>query len=121
MELLKVDTLETAREKLLAAVGENWIKTKNVPLNEALNGVLAEDVYGKIHIPDFRRSMVDGYAVIAKDTMGAGESLPWRNHSRLPPGLRRLWGQSTFEGGSLRWLDCCLKSGATLFGSRTWI
>ncbi|MBR4139452.1 MAG: molybdopterin molybdenumtransferase MoeA [Lachnospiraceae bacterium] len=76
MELLKVDTLETAREKLLAAVGENWIKTKNVPLNEALNGVLAEDVYGKIHIPDFRRSMVDGYAVIAKDTMGAGESLP---------------------------------------------
>ena len=76
MELLKVDTLEAAREKLLAAVGENWIKTKNVPLNEALNGVLAEDVYGKIHIPDFRRSMVDGYAVIAKDTMGAGESLP---------------------------------------------
>ena len=76
MELLKVDTLETAREKLLAAVGENWIKTKNVPLNEALNGVLAEDIYGKIHIPDFRRSMVDGYAVIAKDTMGAGESLP---------------------------------------------
>ena len=76
MELLKVDTLETAREKLLAAVGENWIKTKNVPLNEALNGVLAEDVYGKIHIPEFRRSMVDGYAVIAKDTMGAGESLP---------------------------------------------
>ena len=76
MELLKVDTLEAAREKLLAAVGENWMKTKNVPLNEALNGVLAEDVYGKVNIPDFRRSMVDGYAVIAKDTMGAGESLP---------------------------------------------
>ena len=76
MELLKVDTLETAREKLLAAVGENWIKTKNVPLNEALNCVLAEDIYGKVNIPDFRRSMVDGYAVVAKDTMGAGESLP---------------------------------------------
>lgn len=76
MELLKVDTLEAAREKLLAAVGEQWIKTKNVPLNEALNCVLAEDIYGKVNIPDFRRSMVDGYAVIAKDTMGAGESLP---------------------------------------------
>ena len=76
MELLKVDTLETAREKLLAAVGENWIRSKEVSLNEALNCVLAEDVYGRINIPDFRRSMVDGYAVIAKDTMGAGESLP---------------------------------------------
>ena len=76
MELLKVDTLETAREKLKAAVGENWIRTVRVPLKNALDGVLAEDIYGRINIPDFRRSMVDGYAVIAKDTMGAGESLP---------------------------------------------
>ena len=76
MELLKVDTLEVAREKLLAAVGETWITSKKVSLNEALNCVLAEDIYGKVNIPDFRRSMVDGYAVIAKDTMGAGESLP---------------------------------------------
>ena len=76
MELLKVDTLEAAREKLQKAVGENWIKTVNVSLKDALDCVLAEDVYGRVNIPDFRRSMVDGYAVIAKDTMGAGESLP---------------------------------------------
>ena len=76
MELLKVDTLEVAREKLKNAVGNDWIQTKEVPLREALHGVLAEDIYGRINIPDFRRSMVDGYAVIAKDTMGAGESLP---------------------------------------------
>ena len=76
MELLKVDTLEVAREKLKKSVGNDWIQTKEVPLREALNGVLAEDIYGRINIPDFRRSMVDGYAVIAKDTMGAGESLP---------------------------------------------
>ncbi len=76
MELLKVDTLETARGKLKKAVGENWIKAEMVSLKNALDCVLAEDIYGKINIPDFRRSMVDGYAVIAKDTMGAGESLP---------------------------------------------
>ena len=76
MELLKVDTLEIARGKLKAAVGENWIKTVNVSLKDALDCVLAEDIYGRVNIPDFRRSMVDGYAVIAKDTMGAGESLP---------------------------------------------
>ena len=76
MELLKVDTLEVAREKLKKAVGENWIKSVKVPLKDALNRVLAEDLHGRVNIPDFRRSMVDGYAVIAKDTMGAGESLP---------------------------------------------
>ena len=48
MELLKVDTLEAAREKLLTAVGENWITSKFVSLNEALDCVLAEDIYGKL-------------------------------------------------------------------------
>ena len=76
MELLKVDTLEAAREKLKKAVGERWIKSVKVPLKDALDQVLAEDIYGRVNIPDFRRSMVDGYAVIAKDTMGAGESIP---------------------------------------------
>lgn len=76
MELLKVDTLEEARGKLIASVGDGWIKSRKLPLEKALDQVLAEDLYGRINIPDFRRSMVDGYAVIAKDTMGAGESLP---------------------------------------------
>ena len=76
MELLKVDALEVARKKLKEAVNGEWIQTVSVPLREALDKVLAEDIYGRINIPDFRRSMVDGYAVIAKDTMGAGESLP---------------------------------------------
>lgn len=76
MELLKVDTLETAREKLRIAVGEDWMKTVQLSLKDALDHILAEDIYGRVNIPDFRRSMVDGYAVIAKDTMGAGESLP---------------------------------------------
>ena len=76
MELLKVDTLEQAREKLVNAVGENWIGVEEIPVSEALERILAEDVYGRMDIPDFRRSMVDGYAVKAKDTMGAGESIP---------------------------------------------
>ena len=41
MELLKVDTLETARGKLKEAVGENWIKAQKVSLKEALDQVLA--------------------------------------------------------------------------------
>lgn len=76
MQLLKVDTLEEAREKLLQAVGEHWQKVCEVPLLEAQDRVLAEEIYGVRDIPEFRRSMVDGYAVQAKDTMGAGESIP---------------------------------------------
>lgn len=76
MELLKVDTLEQARKKLLDAVGNEWIQVEEVPVLEALNRSLADDVYGRMDIPHFRRSMVDGYAVRAKDTMGAGESIP---------------------------------------------
>ncbi len=76
MQLLKVDTLEQAREKLLQAVGDDWLTVCEVPLREARERVLAEDLYGIRDIPEFRRSMVDGYALQAKDTMGAGESIP---------------------------------------------
>ena len=68
MELLKVDTLEQAREKLMQAVGDGWQRVCEVPLPDALEKVLAEDVYGALDIPGFRRSMVDGYAVQSKDT-----------------------------------------------------
>lgn len=47
-----------------------------IPLFEALHFVLAEDIYAKENVPDFRRSTVDGYAVKAKDTFGSSENLP---------------------------------------------
>ncbi len=76
MELLKVDTLEQAREKLKEKVPRDWLRTYEVPIGEALGRTLAEDILCKSDIPDFRRSTVDGYAVRSKDTMGAGESIP---------------------------------------------
>jgi molybdopterin molybdotransferase len=47
-----------------------------LPLSEALGMVLAEDVHSGEQVPHFARSTVDGYAVRAKDTYGASESLP---------------------------------------------
>ncbi|MCF6092918.1 molybdopterin molybdotransferase MoeA [Microaerobacter geothermalis] len=47
-----------------------------LPLEEALGKVLAEDIISLEDVPPFSRSAVDGYAVIAKDTYGASESLP---------------------------------------------
>jgi len=47
-----------------------------VPLHEALHRVLAADVRADADIPGFTRSVVDGFAVRAADTTGAGESVP---------------------------------------------
>ncbi len=49
---------------------------EEVPLEESLGRVLAEDVAAPDNLPHFLRSTVDGYAVRARDTFGAGESAP---------------------------------------------
>lgn len=38
--------------------------------------VLAEDLYSAVDLPHFHRAAMDGYAVRAKDTFGASQSLP---------------------------------------------
>lgn len=76
MKFLQVDSLEQARNKLLQAAGDNFRKTENTDIMEAAGRTLAEDIICPEMIPDFRRSTVDGYAVCAKDTQGAGESIP---------------------------------------------
>ena len=49
---------------------------EEVPLEEAAGRVLAEAVSADVDIPAFDRSVVDGYALRASDTIGAGESIP---------------------------------------------
>ena len=49
---------------------------EDVPLEDALHRVLARDVCADIDIPGFDRSTVDGYAVAAAETTGAGEAIP---------------------------------------------
>src|SRR4026207_1459962 len=38
--------------------------------------VLAEDLFSAVALPHFHRAAMDGYAVRAKDTFGASQSLP---------------------------------------------
>ena len=76
MELLKVDSLDQARQKLLNSV-QNWtLPCMTVKLENSLGRVLCKDLFSDQDIPAFRRSTVDGYAVAAKDTTAAGESIP---------------------------------------------
>jgi molybdopterin molybdotransferase len=51
-------------------------RTEPVLINEAVNRVLAEDCIAKMDVPPFNRSAMDGYAVKAKDTFGAGQFKP---------------------------------------------
>jgi len=77
MRLLTVDTIDVARQKLLQA----WADRGELPQEQteprlALGRILARDIFATEDVPNFRRSTVDGYAVVSADTVGAGESLP---------------------------------------------
>lgn len=49
-----------------------------VPLDDALDGVLAEDVVSPLDIPPWTNSAMDGYAARAADVRGASQSRPVR-------------------------------------------
>ncbi len=52
------------------------LEPEEVEILEALDRVLAEDVYSDVDIPPFANSAMDGYAVRAADTAGAGRENP---------------------------------------------
>ena len=74
MQLLKVDLLEEAIEKVNKYVKEP--KTEILKLENSLGRVLSEDIISEVNVPEFNRSTVDGYAVNARDTQGASENMP---------------------------------------------
>jgi molybdopterin molybdotransferase len=51
-------------------------KEATVPLHQALNRVLAEDIIAREDLPRFNRSAVDGYALKSEGTSGASQFKP---------------------------------------------
>lgn len=49
---------------------------EQVDLLDSLDRVLAEDIYSEMNVPPFDRSPLDGYAVRARDTVGASLTSP---------------------------------------------
>jgi molybdenum cofactor synthesis domain-containing protein len=47
-------------------------RTERIPVRDAMDRVLAAPVISAIDVPPFDRAAMDGYAVIAEDTFGAG-------------------------------------------------
>lgn len=69
----KVKTSEEVQEILK---GFKPVGMETIPISEALNRVLAKEIVSQEDMPGFSRSSMDGYAVRAKDTFGAADSLP---------------------------------------------
>ena len=63
-------------KKAVDAIDVATLGSEEVPLLEAHNRVLAEDIISTLDIPPFDRSTVDGYAVKAEDTFGSEEKTP---------------------------------------------
>jgi len=67
--------LEMAIAQLMAHILPQR-KTKTIPLAQALNEHLAQNIYAPINVPAFNRSGMDGYAVKASQTKGACKKNP---------------------------------------------
>lgn len=109
-QFLEVVSEQEARARLAAAFPPAPLGVETVPLAAALGRVLAEDIVAATDVPPFDRSVVDGFAVRAADTLTASETRPVRlalNPEVIacghPPGLAVELGTATViaTGGML--------------------
>jgi putative molybdopterin biosynthesis protein len=99
-QFLDVVTRDEATARFRAHLRLAPLGKETVPLSEALDRTLAEDVVSTVDVPGFDRSNVDGFAVQAKDTFGAMEETPRTtrlNAEVLAPGIVP---QGTVEPGT---------------------
>lgn len=89
-QFLTVITRDEATERFQRHLKLEPLGHETVALADALNRVLADDVIAEVDVPGFDRSNVDGFAVLASDTFGAGEEALRRvalNAELLTPGV----------------------------------
>ncbi|MCZ7392643.1 MAG: molybdopterin molybdotransferase MoeA [Candidatus Methanoperedens sp.] len=50
--------------------------TEILPIEDCDSRIIAEDIIASVNVPNYRRAAMDGFAVSASDTMGAGAGSP---------------------------------------------
>lgn len=50
--------------------------TEILPIEDCDSRIIAEDIIASVNVPNYRRAAMDGFAVSASDTMGAGTGSP---------------------------------------------
>ena len=69
---------EEARRRFEGAIDQSPLPAETVRITQALGRVLASDLVAETDVPAFDRAGVDGFAVRAADTIGAGDRAPRR-------------------------------------------
>jgi len=72
-EFFKVKTIDQVLEYRTQF---HSVQTEKISLTESMGRVLAEDIQSDIDLPDFSRSIMDGFAVKGSSTFGASEGNP---------------------------------------------
>jgi len=75
-EFLTLLPPDDARNLLLSRLSAPAIDSESIDVTSSLSRFTASDTFAPHPLPDFPRTTVDGYAVRAKDTFGASDSLP---------------------------------------------
>ena len=75
-QFLDVVSAEEARTRFEKHLDLSPLPGERVTLADALARVLAHDVVAAVDAPPFDRSNVDGFALRAADTIGAGDGAP---------------------------------------------
>jgi putative molybdopterin biosynthesis protein len=75
-QFLNVVERDEAERRFRAVLDLSPLDAEDVPLADSWGRVLAADVIAPVDVPGFDRSNVDGFAVRAGDTFGAGEDSP---------------------------------------------
>jgi len=69
-------SVKTSEEVLEILKGFSPVGEETIFIGEGLNRVLSREIFSREDLPCFPRSSMDGYAVRARDTFGAAETLP---------------------------------------------
>jgi molybdenum cofactor synthesis domain-containing protein len=72
MKFLKTIAVNELKH-ILNEISEAPLEEEMIKLDQSFNRVVSRDIKSNIDVPHFRKSSMDGYAVIAEDTFGAEE------------------------------------------------
>ena len=100
--MLNVKSIVEVLELIDHRFGDLHTESQSIPLDAALGRTLAADVTATENVPNFNRSTVDGYAVIAADVFGCSESIPallnlaGESHMGQPVNIQLQKGQCVY-------------------------
>lgn len=101
----KLTSIDIALSSFLKALRLRRLRCIQCPLHEALGRVLAEDLVAERDLPSFKRSAMDGYAVMAQDVFEASPFKPkilnlTKNREIHEKEVKEIWTGNPLPSGA---------------------